>query len=411
MEQNTHKTSSFRWAELIVGTVILLVLGSLYAWSTYRGTLVDEFGWSISSAQLTFSISMMTFCLGSLISGIIIGKTGPKVPAVASAVLMFAGLFLSSVISSLTMLYLAYGVLYGLGVGLGYNAVMGTVVKWFPDKTGLASGILLMGFGISSLIVGKVGAALITGIGWRDTFLYFGIAFGIIVLVLSFFIRTPKLSDMAGIQATGDKKSEPYAEMDFRGMLATKNFWLFFIWVIMLSAAGLCIVGNSTTFADTICSDLETAATIAGIISVCNGIGRVIFGTMFDARGYRMTMISVVILFVIATAVLLAASFTGSFAVLILSYVLAGLAYGGVTPTNSAFIAKFYGKTNYALNFSIINLNLLVASYLPQVASMLLDKTGSYNSTFYYMLVLAAVALVMVLLIRTPSGSTSSPAK
>ena len=75
MEQNRSKTSSFRWAELIVGTIILLVLGSLYAWSTYRGTLVDEFGWSISSAQLTFSISMMAFCLGSLVSGIIIAKT------------------------------------------------------------------------------------------------------------------------------------------------------------------------------------------------------------------------------------------------------------------------------------------------------------------------------------------------
>ena len=259
-----------------------------------------------------------------------------------------------------------------------------------------------MGFGISSLIVGKVGAGFIVDIGWRDTFLYFGVAFGIIVLVLSFFLKNPKSSDLEGIQTAGSEKSQPFAEMNFKGMLATKNFWFFFIWVIVLSAAGLCIVGNSATFADTICNDLETAATIAGIISVCNGIGRVIFGTLFDAKGYRMTMASVVILFVIATVILLAASFTGSFAVLILSYVLVGFAYGGVTPTNSAFVAKFYGKQNYALNFSIINLNLLIASYLPQVASMLLDRTGSYNSTFYYMLVLAAIALVMVFLIRTP---------
>ena len=151
MANNKSKSSSFRWIELIVGTIILLVLGSLYAWSTYRGTLVDEFGWTISSAQFTFSISMMTFCIGGLVSGVISGKTGPKIPAVASAALMFAGLFLSSMISSLPALYLAYGVLYGFGVGLGYNAIMGTIVKWFPDKTGLASGILLMGFGIRVL--------------------------------------------------------------------------------------------------------------------------------------------------------------------------------------------------------------------------------------------------------------------
>ena len=101
MTEHKSKGSSFRWVELAVGTIILLVLGSLYAWSTYRGTLVDEFGWIISSAQFTFSVSMMTFCLGGLVSGMISGKTGPKVPAVASAVLMFAGLFLSSMISSI----------------------------------------------------------------------------------------------------------------------------------------------------------------------------------------------------------------------------------------------------------------------------------------------------------------------
>lgn len=80
MANNKSKSSSFRWIELIVGTIILLVLGSLYAWSTYRGTLVDEFGWTISSAQFTFSISMMTFCIGGLVSGVISGKTGPKIP-------------------------------------------------------------------------------------------------------------------------------------------------------------------------------------------------------------------------------------------------------------------------------------------------------------------------------------------
>lgn len=402
MTPQKSKNSSFRWIELAVGTVILLVLGSLYAWSTYRGTLVEEFGWSISSAQFTFSVSMMTFCIGGLVSGLIIKRTGPRVPAVASAVLMFAGLFLSSMISSLPALYLAYGVLYGFGVGLGYNAIMGTVVKWFPDKTGLASGILLMGFGISSLIVGKVGARLIGEIGWRNTFMYFGIAFGIIVLILAFSLKVPSPSDLEGMQTASGKSSESFAELDSGSMLKTKNFWFFFIWVIMLSAAGLCIVGNSATFADTICNNLETAATVAGIISVCNGIGRVIFGTLFDAKGYRVTMLSAVVLFVISTVILLAASFTGSLAVLIVSYVLVGFAYGGVTPTNSAFIAKFYGKQNYAMNFSIINLNLLVASYLPQVASKLQDMTGSYNGTFYYMLGLSAAAFVMTLLIRTP---------
>lgn len=396
---NENTGSSFRWAELVLGTVILLVLGSLYAWSTYRGTLVEEFNWTISSAQLTFSISMMMFCLGGLVSGIVSGKKGPRIPMLLSAVFMCIGLVMSSMIDSMTGLYAAYGVFYGFGVGLGYNAIMGTIVKWFPDKTGLASGVLLMGFGISSLIVGKLAARLIGTIGWRDTFLYFGIAFGLIVLIVSFFIRPPKPAEVEGFQTTSGK-SEPFSEVDYKGMLKAKNFWFFFVWVITLSAAGLCIVGNSATYADTICNNLEIAATVAGVISICNGIGRVIFGSLFDIKGYRFTMLSVVAMFIISTLVLLASSATGSFAVLIIAYVLVGLAYGGVTPTNSAFIAKFFGKQNYALNFSIVNLNLLIASYLPQVASSLQDKTGSYNGTFYYMIGLAVAAIVMTLLIR-----------
>ena len=106
MTEHKSKGSSFRWVELAVGTIILLVLGSLYAWSTYRGLLVEEFGWMISSWQFTFAVSMLTFCLAVLVSGIISGNTGRKVPAVASAVLMFAGLFLSSMISSLPALNL-----------------------------------------------------------------------------------------------------------------------------------------------------------------------------------------------------------------------------------------------------------------------------------------------------------------
>ncbi len=395
------KTSSFRYLELVLGTALLLVLGSLYAWSTYRGTLVEEFSWSVSSAQLTFSISMMTFCLGGLFSGIVSKKTGPRPMLVLSAVLMFAGLIAASKITSLTGLYVSYGVLYGFGVGIGYNAVMGTIVKWFPDKTGLCSGILLMGFGISSLIVGRVGAGLINSIGWRSTFMYFGLVFGIIVLVLAFFVRPPKQEETAGLQVAS-KKSEPFAEQDYRGMLKAPNFWMFFIWAIALSAAGLVIVGNSAPFANTITGSLETAATVAGVISVCNGIGRVILGGMFDKAGYRLTMITVCGLFILATVILIMANHTGSFGVLMISYVLVGLAYGGVTPTNSAFIAKFFGNANYPLNLSIVNLNLLIASYLPQVATILLDRTGSYDGAFYYMIVLAAIALVVTFLIRAP---------
>ena len=240
--------------------------------------------------------------------------------------------------------------------------------------------------------------------GWRDTFMYFGIVFGIIVLVIAFFIKPPAAKELEGLQTAVKAKTAPFAELDFKGMLRSSNFWFFFIWVTALSAGGLVIVGNSAPFANTITGDLETAATVAGIISICNGFGRIFFGTLFDAKGYRVSMLTVIAAYIIAVAALIGASMTGSFAILVVSYVLAGFAYGGVTPTNSAFTAKFFGGQNYALNLSIINLNLLIASYLPQIASRLIDASGSYNGAFYYVIALAVIALAATLFVRAPKN-------
>jgi len=404
MENNNLNKKNTRWIMLIMGTIILLMLGSLYAWSTYRSTLCNEFSWSVSSAQLTFSICMMTFCLGGLFSGIVTKKIGTRIPAVMSAVLMAAGLVASSNISSLAGLYISYGVMYGFGVGIGYNVVMGTVVKWFPDKTGLASGILLCGFGISALAVGKIGARLIGTIGWRSMFLWFGIIFGVIVLALGLLLKSPSEEFSASLKKGGKAKSAPFAEVNFSGMLKSRNFWFFMVWITLLSSSGLVIVGNSTPFADSIIGNLETAATIAGIISVCNGLGRILFGTLFDAIGFKLEMTCVILTYIVATIILLASSFTGSTGILIVAYVLAGFAYGGVTPTASAFTAKFFGNQNYALNLSIVNLNLLVASYIPVIATIIIDKTGSYNGAFYCVIVLAAIAAAALLFIKKPKS-------
>ena len=230
----------------------------------------------------------------------------------------------------------------------------------------------------------------------------FGLVFGAIVLILSFLVKLPKDEELRGIRSGGTKSVESYSESTAGVMIKSKNFWLFFIWAISLSSAGLVIVGNSTPFADSILNNLELAAIIAGVISVCNGLGRIIFGSLFDIMGYKVTMLSVIALFILATIVLLCANATGKFAVLVIAYIAVGFAYGGVTPTISAFAAKFFGQKNYAMNLSVINMNLLVSSYLPQVATILLDKNGEYNGMFYYMIILAAVGFVMTLLISKP---------
>lgn len=399
-EKALKRQMSSRWALLVLGVILLLFLGLIYGWSIFRSPLQSEFGWTDSQASLTFSISMMTFCLGGLVGGIINkGKNGFRINLIAAAVLLAIGFFYASNIQSLMGIYLSYGVCCGFGVGLGYNTAISTIVKWFPDKQGLISGITLMGFGFGSMILGTVAGAMIQSMGWRVTFRIFAVAFAIVMVVGALLLRNAGAEFVAYLSQGSSKAVTPAVEeVGAAVMLRRRNFWIYFVWAIILSAAGLAIINSSAPYAQLFVGEnLTLAASIAGIVSIANGVGRVIFGGMFDKIGYRLTMLIDCVVFVVASLVLMASFATKSMPVLVIAFILIGLAYGGVTPTNSAFIAYFFGRENYAVNFPIVNLNLIFASFLgPMVGN------GGYMMTFGAIIVFAIVGAVLVFLLKKP---------
>lgn len=165
-----------RWIYAAVGVIVLLFAGLVYAWSVLASPIAAEFTqWSQAQLSLTFTICMTLFCLGGFVGGLLSGKINVKINVWAAAVLFFIGFFVASRATSLTGLYIGYGVFAGFASGLAYNAVMSTMSKWFPDKQGLISGILLMGFGLGSFIIGKVYQAYTPGRNRRmaDILLYF----------------------------------------------------------------------------------------------------------------------------------------------------------------------------------------------------------------------------------------------
>lgn len=399
-EKALKRQMSSRWALLVLGVILLLFLGLIYGWSIFRSPLQSEFGWTDSQASLTFSISMMTFCLGGLVGGIINkGKNGFRINLIAAAILLAIGFFAASNIQSLMGIYLSYGVCCGFGVGLGYNTAISTIVKWFPDKQGLISGITLMGFGFGSMILGTVAGAMIQSMGWRVTFRIFAVAFAIVMVVGALLLRNAGAEFVAYLSQGSSKAVTPAVEeVGAAVMLRRRNFWIYFVWAIILSAAGLAIINSSAPYAQLFVGEnLTLAASIAGIVSIANGVGRVIFGGMFDKIGYRLTMLIDCVVFVVASLVLMASFATKSMPVLVIAFILIGLAYGGVTPTNSAFIAYFFGRENYAVNFPIVNLNLIFASFLgPMVGN------GGYMMTFGTIIVFAIVGAVLVFLLKKP---------
>ena len=401
-----------RWVYAVVGVITLLLAGLVYAWSVMSKSIAaSRPDWSAAQVSMTFTMVMAFFCIGCLIAGILAKKVSPKIYIILSGVLFFVGFMVAAMTgASPALLYLGYGVLCGLGAGFAYNAVMSTMSAWFPDKQGLISGILLMGFGLSAFIIGKVFAAVTPSTGgeeWKATFRVLGIVILVVMVICSFFFVRP---DADFVPPTSGKKKEvrePALDINSAQMVKKPAFWLYYIWAILVSAAGLVLVSQASGIAvqvgGTIVSD-GTIATVVGLISILNGIGRVIFGGMFDKKGYKMTMIVDMIIFIVAGLVLILALTTGQFLFIVLGFVVGGFAYGGVTPTNSAIISDFFGRTYYPMNFSLINTNLLIASFASTIAGKLYDATQSYMSAIFMLIGVTVVGFIVFLGIRRPKA-------
>ena len=394
-----------RWVYAIVGVIVLLFAGLVYAWSVLSTPIAAEFAdWSKAQLSMTFTIVMIMFCIGSLLCGLLTGKLSAKMAVRIGAVLFLLGFFLASRTQSLAMLYIGFGVLCGLSSGLCYNAVMSTMVRWFPDRPGLISGVLLMGFGGGSFIIGKLYQAwtpMEIG-GWRASFLVMGIIIFVVLAICSFFFVAPG-ADFVAPAAKNSKAAVKIAGKEYKPLEMVKkpSFWLYYVWAIALSAAGLALISQASgvVWEASASQTAGAVATIVGLISICNALGRVLFGGMYDKYGRSLSMQLVNILFIITSGVLILALAAKSVVVVIIGFILGGLAYSGITPTNSAFCRAYFGPANYPVNFSLINSNLIFASFGSTVSGALFDASGSYNVTFFLIIGLAVVGILCSLAI------------
>lgn len=393
-----------RWVYAIVGVIVLLFAGLVYAWSVLSTPIAAEFtAWTKAQLSLTFTLVMIFFCIGSLLCGLLSGRLSAKNAVRLGAALFLAGFFLASRCHSPLTLYLGFGVLCGLGSGLSYNAVMSTMVRWFPDKPGLISGVLLMGFGGGSFLIGKLYQAWTPADvgGWRISFLVLGVVCFVVLAVCSFFFVAPGADFTAPAGKGGRAVAAPLEDCKPTVMLRRPAFWLFYIWAIAVSAAGLALISQASGIVWEISADqtASSVATIVGLISICNAVGRVLFGGVFDKYGRNLSMQLVNVLFVAASGVLLAALGNRSVPLVIAGFMVGGLAYAGVTPSCSAFCRAYFGPTHYPVNFPLIVSNLIFASFGSTISGALYDASCSYNSTFFLIIGLAAAGVLCSLAI------------
>lgn len=394
-----------RWVYAVVGIVVLFCGGVIYAWSVLSAPMAAEFPqWTKAQLSATFTLTIILFCLGCMIGGFFSGRIDPKWYVLAAALLFLAGFQITAGLRSLAALYIGFGVISGFGAGLVYNAVMSTITKWFPDRQGLISGLLLMGFGLSAFVIGKLYQALTpAGIGgWRNSFRVMSyLIFAVLVVCIPFFRRPDSGSLLPAAAAKGGRANPVSMETPTGQMVRRSAFWLYYLWAIALSAVGLALVSQANGSASEVGRNAApgTIATVVGLISVFNSVGRVLSGMLYDRRGRSAAMHTVNLLFLATSVILMLGLSAHSFPMIVAGFILGGLSYGGVPPTNSAFISDYYGQKHFSLNFSVINTNMVFASFGSTIAGFLFDASGSYFSTYLFMAVLSAAGIAITLCI------------
>ena len=406
--KNTTKNTSMRWFYLGVGIIAMLFAGVLYAWSILKSPLATEFKWGASELALNFTLAMSFFCIGGLLGAHLSKKAGHRIALIASGILSALGFVLTAYLSgsSVALLYVTYGVLAGLGIGISYNVVIATVSAWFPDKKGLCSGCLMMGFGASALILGNVANSLFKStLGWRTTYVILGVAICVIMILASLLLQKPTTQTnlpqpkVANSSSSDDLNHNDYTAMQ---MLRRPSFWMAFICISFLAAVGSSVISFAKDLALSVNATESLAVTLVGILSVCNGLGRILTGAVFDVIGRRKTMLYANILTIFAAGVTLLAVSIGSLPLCIAGLCLTGISYGACPTITAAFTSSFFGMKYFSTNMALMTFTVMGGSLIATVSNKVLEATGGYNATFFILLALTFVALILNIFIKKP---------
>ncbi|MBE5893353.1 MAG: OFA family MFS transporter [Lachnospiraceae bacterium] len=405
----TGNSLAVRWIYLAVGVFTMLFSGVLYAWSILKIPFKEVFAWSDSALAYNFTLTMCFFCLGAFAGSLVCKKIGPKISLVLSGILVGLGFAGTGLLNEgqLFWLYITYAILAGSGIGIAYNVVVSTVSAWFPDRRGLCSGCLMMGFGISTLLLGNVVSKLFEhpAMGWDKTYILLGITLAVVLVLSAWILRLPT----AGVKLPAPEKKKNAAEETFERkdfstveMLKSFTFWRAFVCMAFITAVGNSVISFARDLVLSVDAAPALATTMVGVLAVFNGLGRILTGAVYDVLGRRVTMMSANVLTIIAAGTTLLAVLFHSLPVCIAGLCLTGMSYGSCPTVTSAFTSSFYGQKYFATNYSITNFNLIAAAFIAGYSNTLFITSGSYTAPFIMLLILSVCALGLNCSIRRP---------
>ena len=394
-----------RWLIALAGVVMQVALGAVYAWSVFRIPLTEAYGWSIGEVTLAFTIAIFVLGFAAFGGGLWMRRAGPRPVALAAGALYGLGVFLASFAGGrLWLLYLSYGLIAGIGLGLGYIVPVATLVRWFPDKRGMITGIAVAGFGSGALITAPLATRLIAQVGALNTFAILGVVYLVAVMGAATFMRNPPPGyrppgwEPSAVQQR-QRSARTYTLQEAIGSWQWYGLWAL---LFLNTTAGIAIISQAGPMAQEIAQVTPaTAAGLVGAIAIANGAGRFLWGWLSDLIGRRAVFLLMFPIQAIAFALLPSID---SFALLTVVACIVLLCYGGGFGTMPAFVADRFGAENVGAIYGLMLTAWGFAGVLgPMLIAGLRQSTGQYDEALYVIAGLMCLSTAIPVFVGAPA--------
>ena len=400
-----------RWFQLCASLIAMIMIANLqYAWTLFVKPLQHETGWSLSDIQWAFTLFILCQTWVQPLEGWLIDRMGQRIFISVAGILCGAGWAGLGYAKTLTTLYVLYAVA-GIGAALVYSASIGSALKWFRQRRGLASGIMAAGFGGGTALFIPVISSTIRSHGYRTAFIYIGILQGLIILGVAQFLRHPPDEGSSAATVRTPVRSIQVGTHQFTTaeMLTTPQFYVLYAMFVLMATGGLLVTAQAGPIAHSWGLSAAALTLAASLSPLANGASRILWGWASDRMGREATM---AIAFLLQAGCLLLVITLGhlSGAWFAFTLVLTYLTWGEIFSLFPSTLGDYFGSRHATSNYSVLYTAKGVASIIGGgLAALLYERFGSWSSAFYGSAVLAFVAALMAFRLRAASARAPAP--
>ena len=393
------ETLRSRWSIAAAAVIMQICLGAVYGWSVFSKPLVGTEHWLLTQVQLNFTLAILFLGVGTVVGGLWQDRVGPRRVATVAGILYGAGYIFAGIAArhhSLTGMYLSYGVLGGFGMGMGYITPVATLVKWFPDRRGLMTGVAVCGYGAGALVMSPIAARTILAYGVPATMMGLGVVYLVLVVSAAQFYANPPLGWVLPgyVPRSAVQRSATTVDFTVTEAMRTWQFWLLWAMLFLNVSAGIMIISMASPMAqDMIRMVPVAAATMVMVISIFNGFGRVFWAWVSDQIGRAQVYF---LLYAIQVVIFFSLPYVRSVGLFTVMFAVIGLCYGGGFGTMPSFTADFFGAKYMGGIYGWILLAWGAAAVpSPIMIASIRQSTGGYGPAIHVITVVMVCALVL----------------